>query len=147
METSLLPENVKKTITQLQRQLKTANLFEDLVITPTSFKYGTNLVREELTVSATSLMSDAQKIRSNLMIYIIDLRCQELGVVLNNQAWSEHARKEVWLYFTMRKYLEVWKVSLQDFTILLKEARAIKELELEELFHSTNEFLEVTLQE
>ncbi|CAG8787298.1 4012_t:CDS:1, partial [Gigaspora rosea] len=41
MELPLFPESIKKMITQLQRQLRTANLLKDLAITPNNVKYGT----------------------------------------------------------------------------------------------------------
>ncbi|RIB29470.1 hypothetical protein C2G38_2155236 [Gigaspora rosea] len=170
MELSLFPENIKKMITHLQRQLRTANLLEDLVITPNNIKYGTSIIGEELAASTTLVTSDAQKIRQNLMAYVNNLHSQDvtfqilpelegdwemqvksicaeimkvpsdpvkrlynyyqLGAVLEKQASSEHARKEIW-----------------DFSILLEEARVMKELEFNELIDSTNELLGVTLQE
>ncbi|CAG8765309.1 15315_t:CDS:2, partial [Gigaspora rosea] len=142
------------------RQLKTANLLKDLVITPNNIKCGTSIIGEELTASTTLLTRNwemqVKSVCAEIMKVLSDpvkrlYNYYQLGAVLENQAWSERLyssrgldnlflAKQITPFVLSRMYEE-------DFSILLEEARVMKELEFNELINLTNELLGVTLQE
>ncbi|CAG8543616.1 26141_t:CDS:2, partial [Gigaspora rosea] len=162
--------------------------FEEHVITLARVTYGAGDRQEELKISSTVQLSDAQRIRSNLDSFFYDLQnrkisfqtlsdidsdwkmqvkmlctdilnppptsinqlCSyyQLGVVLEiNLGVNSLGRidnlftaKQITLFVLFRMYDE-------DFSILLLEAKVVKESEFNELLNSANELLGVPSQE
>ncbi|CAG8466295.1 15105_t:CDS:2 [Cetraspora pellucida] len=125
MNSNALPENIKKTLALLQKQLRTAQTLGSIVISQHRIEYGIGIEKDELDISIKPTHGKRQPERKSANILALE-------------SISKSGRSPTEL---------INFILYGDFSTLLEEAKSIRDLEIDTLLNSAHELLKVQIQE